>query len=335
MKYYLVSDFREDYPSTLTEDGILYNDHPKRESILEILKIIRKLGYDCDYFGGVKELIHAVDSKQTFPNCFFINLTDGMSQKYGRVQAPVLFEILNVPYSGSDVFGSALMNNKYYAKRALDSKNIMMPKDILVTSYIELDIAFFSEVSFPVIVKPNHEGSSVGISQSNVCLSIDSVKKQIDKLLPLYDEIIVEELIIGKDLTNLIIGNPNDIRINEALVTTLHCKEPLAIYGAVEKVQKLRNLYLAEEVLNQTIVNKVCQCSENIFTLLHASDMARIDYRLSEKDNKIYFLEINSAPRFSINTELGFICEKHNWSIGRVISAYIETSLKRNQIIKI
>lgn len=332
MKYYLVSDFREDYPSTLTKDGILYNDHPKRDSILEILKIIRKLGYDCDYFGGVKELIHAVDLKQTFKDSFFINLTDGMSQEYGRVQAPVLLEILDVPYSGSDVFGSALMNNKYYTKRALDSENIAMPRDTLVTSCIDLDIAFFNEVAFPVIVKPNHEGSSVGISQDNVCLSVDSVKKQIDKLLPLYDEIIIEELITGKDLTNLVIGNPNDIRINQALITELHNKEPLAIYGAVEKVQKLRNLYLAEDVLDQTVVNHVYQCSENIFTLLHASDMARIDYRLSDKDNKIYFLEINSAPRFSINTELGFICQKRNWSYNRVISAYMEASLKRNHI---
>lgn len=333
MKYYLISDFREDYPSALTENGIMYNDHPKRESILEILEVIRKLGYNCDYFGGIKELIRAVDLKHIFKDSFFINLTDGMSQEYGRVQAPTLLEILNVPYSGSDVFGSALMNNKYYAKRALDSKNIIMPKDTLVTQYIELDTNFFNEVTFPVIVKPNHEGSSIGISQNNVCLSIDSVKKQIDKLLPLYSELIIEELIIGKDLTNLIIGNPDDIHINEVLITELHDKEPLAIYGAVEKVQKLRNLYLAEEILDHTTVNHVCKCSENIFKLLHASDMARIDYRLSDKDNKIYFLEINSAPRFSLNTELGFICEKRKWSVDRVINAYIETALKRNQII--
>lgn len=333
MKYYLVSDFREDYPSTLTEDNILYNDHPKKESILEIIEIIRKLGYDCDYFGGVKELINAANLKQTFKDSFFINLTDGMSQKYGRVQAPVLLEILNVPYSGSGVFGSALMNNKYYSKRALDSKNITMPRDTLVTSYIDLDTAFFYEVSFPVIVKPNHEGSSVGISQNNVCLSVDSVKRQIDKLLPLYDEIIIEELIIGKDLTSLIIGNPDDIRINQSLITELHNKEPLAIYGAIEKVQKLRSLHLAEEVFDQTIVDSVSRCSENIFSHLHASDIARIDYRISDKDNKIYFLEINSAPRFSTNTELGFICKKRNWPIDKIIGTYIETSLKRNLVI--
>lgn len=101
MRYYLISDFREDYPSTLSEDNILFNDHPKRESIFEIIEIIQNLGYDCEYFGGIKDLINAVNSNMKFKDSFFINLTDGMSQEYARVQAPVLLEILNVPYSGS------------------------------------------------------------------------------------------------------------------------------------------------------------------------------------------------------------------------------------------
>ncbi len=333
MKYYLVSDFRENYPSTLLEDNILFNDHPTKESIMEILKIIQNLGYDCTYFGGIQELIRAVDLKKEFNDSFFINLTDGMSQKYGRVQAPILLEILNVPYSGSDIFGSALMNNKFYSKRALDKENILMPKDILVTPYIELDPAFFKEVGFPVIVKPNHEGSSVGISQKNVCLSINEVKKQIDKLLPLYNEIIIEQLIIGKDVTNFIIGNPNNILINEAIITELHNQNSLAIYGALEKVQKLRNLYLTDEILDKETCQKILQSTEKIFTLLHASDIARVDYRVSEKDNKIYFLEINSAPRFSLNTEIGFICKKRNWSADKIVSAYLDASLKRNKLL--
>lgn len=330
MKYYLISDFREDYPSALTDDGILYNDHPKKESVFEILNIICKLGYDCNYFGGIKELIAAVNSNQKFDDSFFINLSDGMSQEYGRVQAPVLLEILDVPYSGSDVFGSALMNNKYYAKRALSDQKILMPKDTLVTQYIDLDMHFFKEIDFPVIVKPNHEGSSVGITQKNVCLSIDEVRKQIDKLLPLYDELIIEEMIVGQDLTDLIIGNPHDIRVNEALITELKNKDELAIYGGIEKVQKLRKLFLADDVLDKSIVEKIHFYSESIFTQLHASDMARVDYRISKKNQKIYFLEINSAPRFSLNTELGFICEKKGWSVDDLIKNYIEASIQRN-----
>lgn len=330
MQYFLISDFREDYPSALIDDGILYNDHPKKESVFEILNIICKLGYDCSYFGGIKELIAAVNSKKQFNDCFFINLSDGMSQEYGRVQAPVLLEILDVPYSGSGVFGSALMNNKYYAKHALSKENIFMPKDTLVTKYIDLDMCFFKETDFPVIVKPNHEGSSVGITQKNVCLSIDEVKTQIEKLLPLYDELIIEEMIVGQDLTDLVIGNPHDIRVNEALITELKNKDPLAIYGGIEKVQKLRKLFLADDILDKLTVQKIHSYSENIFTLLHASDMARVDYRISKKNQKIYFLEINSAPRFSLNTELGFICDRKGWSVDSLIKEYIDTSIKRN-----
>lgn len=332
MKYYLVSDFREDYPSALADNNFLYNDHPKKESIFEIIKIINELGYDCSYFGGIKELIESVNIRQKFDNCFFINLTDGMSQRYARVQAPVLLDMLNVPYSGSGVFGAALMNNKYYSKRALNNKEIHVPKDTLITSNIDLDMHFFKEVDFPVIVKPNHEGSSVGISQKNVCNSIEEVKKQISILLPIFEELIIEELIIGMDLTDLIIGNPGDIRVNEPLITELYNPDPTSIYGAVEKMKKLRNLHLAEDVLDKAMIQKILKYSEYIFTHLDASDMARIDYRISNRDQKIYFLEINSAPRFSINTELGFICEKRNCSVSKIIDAYLKTSIKRNQL---
>lgn len=222
------------------------------------------------------------------------------------------------------------MNNKYYAKRALREEKILMPRDTLVTPYINLDYDFFDKVEFPVIVKPNHEGSSVGISQKNVCNSIDEVQEQVNRLLPIYDEIIIEELIIGKDLTDLIIGNPNDIRINEAVITELHNQHSTAIYGALEKVNKLRTLYMADDLLETSIVEKISEYSKKIFSCLHASDIARIDYRISAKDNQIYFLEINSAPRFSLNTEVGYICKRRNWSVQKIIKEYLESSINRN-----
>lgn len=225
------------------------------------------------------------------------------------------------------------MNNKYYTKRALDSENVHMPKDTLVTKYVDLDTEFFKEVDFPVIVKPNHEGSSVGISQNNICFSMNHVQEQIDRLLPVYDEIIIEELITGKDVTDFIVGNPNDIRINEAIVTKLHNTSPTAIYGAVEKVKKLRTLNMADEVFSKDTVKYIHESSERIFTYLNASDIARVDYRLSDKDGKLYFLEINTAPRFSLNTEVGYICEQKKLSIDVFIRCYIETSLKRNSEI--
>lgn len=49
----------------------MYNDHPSIKNINEILTAINSLGYDCDYFGGIPELINAIDTKRTFENCIF------------------------------------------------------------------------------------------------------------------------------------------------------------------------------------------------------------------------------------------------------------------------
>ena len=109
MKFLLICDFREGLKNYASHtETNLYNDHPSQKNIYEIIDSIRSLGYECEYFGGIPELIHAIESKQQFNNCIFLNFTDGMDQKYSRVQAPALLDILNVPYSGSGVFGARI-----------------------------------------------------------------------------------------------------------------------------------------------------------------------------------------------------------------------------------
>lgn len=118
MKFWLICDYRENYTNYANlGTNTMYNDHPSIKNINEILTAINSLGYDCDYFGGIPELINAIDTKRTFENCIFLNFTDGMDQQYSRVQAPALLDILNVPYSGSGVFQSVIMNNKHFCKK--------------------------------------------------------------------------------------------------------------------------------------------------------------------------------------------------------------------------
>lgn len=122
MKFFLVCDFRENMKNYAPKyEANLYSDHPTYNNISEIIASIQLLGHECEYFGGIPELIHAVEIGEHFNNCVFLNFTDGMDEKYSRVQAPALLDILKVPYSGSGVFASVLMNNKHFCKKALIS----------------------------------------------------------------------------------------------------------------------------------------------------------------------------------------------------------------------
>lgn len=331
MKYYLVCDCRENFKnySTGNENASLYNDHPSMKNMYEILEAIRGLGYDCEYFGGIPELIHAIDTHSDFKNCRFINFTDGMDQNYSRVQAPALLEILDVPYSGSGVFASVLMNNKHYCKQALLSHNILTPRSCIINLTLPFCDAMIDSWTYPIFVKPNCEGSSLGISKDNVCHTYDMLYKMIQKLLNDYEEIIIEEYITGIDVTNYLIGNPGNYLINDIVIAELYDQSCYAVYGAKEKHNKLRSLYLNNEKLSQPITEQIKNTSIEIAQLVGAADVCRIDYRYDVNTQKYYFLEINSAPRFSSTSEIGFIAQKKGLSFAHMLDMYISAFNQR------
>ena len=325
MKYYLVCDCRENFKNYTLTDGVtsIYNDHPSMSNMREVLNSMLDLGYDCEYFGGIPELIHAVDTHMNFDNCRFINFTDGMDQNYSRVQAPALLDILNVPYSGSGVFASALMNNKHYCKQALLSHNISMPRSYLINKYLPFSESMILSWSYPIFVKPNCEGSSLGISQQNVCHTYNELCQMIQHLLNEYSEIIIEEYISGIDVTNYLIGNADNYLINDIIIAELTDSSPYAVYGLNEKHKKLRTLFFNNEKLDDTVSQQIIQTSINIANIVGANDICRIDYRYNFENNEYYFLEINSAPRFSSSSEIGFIAEKKNISFATMLNMYI------------
>lgn len=330
MKFLIICDYRENFKNYSTiNQSYIYNDHPTQKNISEIMNAIKEIGYECEYFGGIPELIHAVDNNMTFKNCIFLNLTDGMDENYSRVQAPALLDILKVPYSGSGVFASVLMNNKHFCKQALSNASIEMPRSCIVNSVLTLNTNVFTDWKFPLFVKPNCEGSSLGITQNNVCHTLKEVEKTCMKLLEDFDELIIEEYVFGIDVTNYLIGNNTSYIVNEVISAELFNKSPYAVYGTSEKQNKLRNLFLNNEYLPCDIVDKIKSQSVAIASIIGAKDICRIDYRVNTSTGKINFIEINSAPRFSRTSEIGYIAEKHNVSFTQMVKKYIETILKR------
>lgn len=330
MKLLVICDYRENYKDySLPQQDKLYSDHPNQENIKEIIFAAKALGYDCEYFGGIPELIQAIDNHEEFSNCLFLNFTDGMDEDYSRVQAPVLLDILHVPYSGSDVFPSVLMNNKHFCKQALKDSGILMSKSCIVNKLIPINERELNKWKFPLFIKPNCEGSSLGISQRSICYTMEELKEECHKLLNNFTELIIEEYIFGIDVTNYLIGNENSYIINDVITSKLFNESPYAIYGIEEKQNKLRTLFFNDEYFPPQIIKDIQEKSVTIAQTIGVRDICRIDYRVNPDTNEIYFIEINSAPRFSSTSEIGFIAQKRNLSFTQIVQHYIKTVLKR------
>lgn len=219
---------------------------------------------------------------------------------------------------------SVIMNNKHWCKQVLKDNNLQSSKSCLVNSLIPLNIKEISSWNFPLFVKPNCEGSSLGISSDSVCHTIEEVQCKVNELIKSFNEVLVEEFITGVDITNYLIGNPGKYYINDVITAELYDKSPYAIYDITAKHNKLRTLFFNEEKIPSDILLTIRTQSEKIAETVGARDICRIDYRLDMQTYKFTFIEINSAPRFSSTSEIGFIAQKYGITFKDMVQYYLK-----------
>lgn len=142
------------------------------------------------------------------PDVVFIAL-HGRFGEDGTVQG--LLELLEIPYVGSGVLASALAMNKIMARKLFEHEGIPLPAGL--TMHRGDDLATFARdvervLGYPVVVKPNEQGSTIGIS-------IVRDSRELPKALELafkYDEnVLVEEFVEGTEITGAVIGNEQPI----------------------------------------------------------------------------------------------------------------------------
>ncbi|HEY0191900.1 MAG TPA: D-alanine--D-alanine ligase [Kofleriaceae bacterium] len=124
-----------------------------------------------------------------------------------------LLEVMGIPYTGSDVMASALAMHKAKAKELFRLHNLPTPAYYVLdaeaiaeagvpmplsTASAEELIAIHGDFGFPCVVKPVHEGSSVGVT---ICRSIAQLGPAIERALRFDDEVLVERFVRGKEIS--------------------------------------------------------------------------------------------------------------------------------------
>lgn len=330
MKVKLICDIRENFQKNMIDDTMNFNDHPPLDNILEIQSMVEKCGYPCSVFGGIPELIDANSQNLRFNNCIFLNLTDGLDMNCGRVQAPILLETLGVCYSGANPFQAALIDNKYYTKLAVKDMDILVPDSLLIHPNDIVSEKQIAKIGFPIIIKPNTKGSSIGITQKSVCYDFDSTLNLILEMQKQFDEILIEQFIPGYEITNFIIGNKEKYYINVPVLeefhgNIIHNNEVMAIE---DKAYRTRTFHLCDNILGKDTTERIKKTSQQIKESLKVNDILRIDYRVTESKD-IYFLEANTVPRICSKNEAGFICRSSSKPYDFFISCLLKSVIAR------
>ncbi|WP_418253026.1 hypothetical protein [Gordonibacter urolithinfaciens] len=328
VKFALVVDCAED----IADESRF--DHPTWSSVELIRDAVEKAGFACSIFGGIKELIHAYDSARVFDSDeVFLNFSTGLTQKHRQIQAPVLLELLDVPYACSEPFALALADNKHFSKLAVRENGLCnIPEGILITDEAELK-RISSLNNYPYLVKPNGEGGSLGIHQRNVVINPHEALHVAREVLMRYGEVLVEQYVAGVDLTNMVFGNHGETTFNEVIVY-----KTAGSYLQQNKVRDFETKYsndptlqkeLLQEVSRDTgFASKVKATTLGIIDTIGTRDIARVDYRVTESGD-LFFLEINALPRIDPRDAYGVNLHKLRMTFDDYIKAFVETVVRR------
>jgi D-alanine-D-alanine ligase len=157
-----------------------------------VLEALRSLGVDAHPVDGIPALLDALRAGH-FARVF--NILHGRGGEDGMLQGAL--QALGVPFTGSGVLGSALTMDKVRTKEIWIAKGLPTPRFRAYRKGEDI-AAVIAELRYPVIVKPSHEGSSVGITR----VLGDADLPAALELASRYDgELVIEELIVGDEFT--------------------------------------------------------------------------------------------------------------------------------------
>lgn len=323
----IICDSREKLNHNANETA--YSDHFSKKSIDDIVDIIDSLGYNCHHFGGIYDLLELCNRNISLPNDYFINISDGLFQKNKRLQAPVLLELLDTNYSGSEPFAVALANNKYISKKIVKTETkVCVPNDYLV---VNGQINKLNTFNYPIIIKPNDEGSSIGISKDSLVENEIDALKYLNSFTKEFNNALIEEYVSGYEVTSLIIGNEKNEKVYPLLikVDNIAYFDNLIMDKQI-KMQHKRTYVNPNEYLSTKCITKIISATKSIKKCIGLNDIARVDFRI-KKDETIYFIEVNSNPVLSKSSEIGEIEKIYNISISELINSYIKAFINRVQ----
>ncbi|MGH7966225.1 MAG: D-alanine--D-alanine ligase [Candidatus Binatia bacterium] len=226
----------------------------------------------------------------------------------GNVQG--VLELLGVPYTGSGVLASALAMHKPVAKQVWQAHGLPTPPWQL----IEKDLPCQLTLSYPVVVKPSAEGSSVGVS---IVRSAEAFPAALEAAFRYDPQALVETYVAGQEVTVGILGE-----------RTLGAMEVIAkgeFHSYEVKYTAGREEFLLPAPLPPTVYERVLSVALAAHRALGCSGYSRVDTRVNAQ-GEVFLLEVNSLPGLTTLSYLPRIAAYAGLAYGDLVEAILQSA---------
>ena len=237
----------------------------------------------------------------------------------GKLQG--YFDMLSIPYTSCDCATSALTFNKRYTVAIAGASGINVSNSILLfKKNFKSPDELVKNLKFPVFVKPNNGGSSIGMSKVNA--PSEELGKAIEKAFYEDDQVLVEEFIEGRELTIGVFKAKGEIialPITEIISKNDFFDFEAKYHGASNEV--------TPAAVDEHIAQLVRENAVKAYRVFNCKGIIRIDFIYSEKQDKLYMLEINTVPGQSEASIVPQQLKTLGWTLKEFYTALIEECL--------
>ena len=226
---------------------------------------------------------------------FVFNIAEGAGRRCREAVPAAICEFLGLPFTGSDALTLAVTLDKAIAKRVV-APDVPIARGVLVEA--PSDEFKLTALPYPVVVKPNDEGSSKGIRRESLCADVVAAVDRCRWLRERYAcPVLVEEFLPGMEVTAGVRGNADDASLIGLMEIAPADDRGQPFLYSLETKRDFRRLirYHVPPRLHNEQLEEIHSHALNAYRLLGCRDFSRIDFRM-DAAGRPRFLECNPLP---------------------------------------
>jgi D-alanine-D-alanine ligase len=277
------------------------------------LDALKRQGVDAYQVDGIQALVDELVNKRCQRVFNILHGHNGGGED-GILQG--LLDAFGIPYTGSDVLGSALSMDKIRTKQVWLSLGLPTPKYARLARNSDVATAA-RDLGLPVIVKPACEGSSVGVTR---VFKEQDLKQAVDLAARYQGEMLMEQLVVGDELTVAVLG---DVALPSIRIV------PAGEYYDYHAKYKAEDTQYICPGLQGAAEDEIRALALEAFRTAGCYGWGRVDVMRDRVSGKFYLLEVNTAPGMTSHSLVPKAAKAFGIEFDELVWRVLETSLPR------
>ena len=236
----------------------------------------------------------------------------GRGGEDGTVQGAL--EFMGLPYTGSGVLGSALAMDKVRCKQLFVANNLPTAKFTTVKKGQDFSVAGIIAEFGAVMVKPSHEGSSIGMAKASTEYELD---RALQNAFSFDDEVLLEQWITGPEYTVSMLNNK--------ALAVIEMKTPNGFYDYEAKYKSSSTTYICPAELAADDTQYLQEIATKAFSLVGAKNWGRVDV-MRDENGQFYLLEVNTVPGMTEKSLVPMAAKQAGLAFGDLVIEILDST---------